>query len=289
MVNENIKKAVKAENRQVLTKELMQLLRQDRAFKTPAFEEAWDYVQKKVPDFAEPFDGEDFAPEADWNKEYLAEQISELEDNFCQRRIDHIKAVSQKVYHQGQGAAKASPQTHTATAAGQTKTTSRPSVGNPRGKVNNKVRQDVRERNVRHIINDLIMIIHNDRGLYTSEFADSLAYVKAAGIDVEEPFDGGDFAPESAWNDQYWAEQMAKLRFNFCQERIEHVKAIGRKLYPRVEPYTQTTGGYGQYQQQQQTYPGGSQGSSVNPWKAVAVAAAIAILGVGALLLFSKN
>ena len=152
-----------------------------------------------------------------------------------------------------------------------------------------QLKQDVEEKNIRHIINDLIMIIHNDRGLYTNEFEDALVYVRQAGITVEEPFDGKEFADESQWNDEYWARQMAELRFNFCRERIDHVKAVGRKLYPRKvrtqkpgQPHQlRTSPGQGTYNHQQ-----GGSGTNFS-LKTIGAIAAVVIVGV--ILLCSRN
>lgn len=244
MVSEEIKNLVQQNKHQDLVKALVGLLRKDRWFAKEDFNEAWNYVKSRMPDFGRPFDGKQFADEGKWNTDYLADQIGELEGNFCQERIDHIRNVSQKVLEEKRtdAAGTAEPSFGTADPMDRQPHESPKqkavdvsflAVGNPQGLVSDKLKQDVREKHVRHIVNDLLIIIHNDRGLYTSEFADSLSYVRAAGLNVEAPFDGGFFSDESQWNQDYWAEQMTELRFNFCEERIAHVRDIGRKLWPK--------------------------------------------------------
>lgn len=285
MVNEKIKNLVMQNDPQGLVQELVALIRNDRRFKTSDFDDAWTYVKKCMSDFGQPFDGESFADESGWDEDYLAQQVSKLSKNFCQERIDHIKEVSHKVYGIDAGRT-AQPQADVPAAPERKADTSFLAAGNPHGKVSAKLKKDVAEGNVRHAVNDLLIIIHNDRGLYTSEFADSLAYVRAAGLDVEVPFDGGDFADRSQWDSDYWASQMTELRFNFCVERIAHVRDIGRKLWPkRPQQYTQLQAS-GEPQgrpYRRQTYTGGTNGNF--SWKMVGgIAVAIIILGV---ILFS--
>lgn len=284
-VKEKLRKYIETDDKTGLKNELTNLLRNllrsNRDFND--FDDAWQYVKDRIPDFEDTFNEEQtpFEPREQWNRDYLLEQIMTLKHNFCQERIDHIKAVSQVLRRHKTSAPPQQSVTPSFSQIG--------SNGNPNGAVSAQLKQDVEEKNIRHIINDLIIIIHNDRGLYTSEFEDSLAYVKRAGLTVEEPFNGKAFADESQWNDDYWARQMAELRFNFCRERIDHVKAIGRKLYP---PKTRPQRNEQTHQQRtsssQETYYRQQGGSGTNfPMKTIGVVAAIVI--IGAILLCSRN
>lgn len=317
MVNEEIKNLVQQNKRQELVNALVELIKKDRRFAKDDFNNAWAFVKSCMPDFVQPFNGKEFADERDWNKDYLADQINELEGNFCQERINHIQNVSRKVYGESgtdaMGAADPSSwtanpldsQPHGAVRQ-KNMDASFLTAGNPQGKVSDKLKQDVQEKHVGHIVNDLLIIIHNDRGLYTSEFADSLSYVRAAGLNVEVPFDGGDFSDESGWNPEYWSEQMTELRFNFCEERIAHVRDIGRKLWPkqiqhtvnpnsdsrprhqtsssRQEQRTSST----QYGQQNSYHSYGDPASGNVIWKVVG-GVVVAILVLGAILISGRE
>lgn len=109
--------------------------------------------------------------------------------------------------------------------------------------ISEKLKHDVAEQNAVHVINDLISLIYEDRGFYTNAFSEAWDYVKQAHIpDLENvTYDGEAFEPNSDWTKDYWAKQIAALRFNFCQERIDHLKAVGRKLYPHVQQHSLTS------------------------------------------------
>lgn len=97
-----------------------------------------------------------------------------------------------------------------------------------------KLIEAVKERNALHIKNALTMITRRDRGFHTGEFDEALEYVKKQNIsDLYTPFDGEEFKPESEWNEEYWTEINVTLMDNFCPERIELLKKIGRKVYPQ--------------------------------------------------------
>lgn len=57
------------------------------------------------------------------------------------------------------------------------------------------------------------------------------------------PYDKGPMDKNPAhWNDDYLGSQKVELEFNFCPERIEHVKAVARKLHP-PKPASTVQGG----------------------------------------------
>lgn len=56
------------------------------------------------------------------------------------------------------------------------------------------------------------------------------------------PYDKGPMDKDPAhWNDDYLGSQKVELEFNFCPERIEHVKAVALKLHP-PKPATTSEG-----------------------------------------------
>ena len=44
--------------------------------------------------------------------------------------------------------------------------------------------------------------------------------------------DGEDFEPEEKWDEDYWALVASSLIDNFCEERIQHLEIVGKKVYP---------------------------------------------------------
>jgi hypothetical protein len=76
-------------------------------------------------------------------------------------------------------------------------------------------------------------IAHGDPNFSTNKFRELLAYVKSKHIDgLMQEFDGEDFASEKEWNEDYWALVASSLMDNFCDERINHLEEVGKKVYP---------------------------------------------------------
>ena len=88
----------------------------------------------------------------------------------------------------------------------------------------------VAEKNVVHIKSALTSIALKDRNFSTGEFDEALRFVAARGINLYEPFDGENFKTESEWDKNYWQYIKSSLEDNFCQERIDLLKRIGRKI-----------------------------------------------------------
>lgn len=87
------------------------------------------------------------------------------------------------------------------------------------------------------------VIAHEDSSFSTGKFMDTLAYVKGKNIpDLFQPYDGIPFAEEQDWSADYWSLAVSSLMDNFCQERIDHLRAVSSKVYPpRVS--AQSSGG----------------------------------------------
>ena len=91
----------------------------------------------------------------------------------------------------------------------------------------------VEERNVLHIKSALTSITLKDRNFSTGEFDEGLRYVESKNIaGLYDDFDGEELKPESEWNQDYWTYINVSLVDNFCKERIDLLKKIGRKIYP---------------------------------------------------------
>lgn len=84
----------------------------------------------------------------------------------------------------------------------------------------------------------------------------------AANVDgLYESYNNGPMDKEPAhWDDDYLGLQSAKLQSNFCPERIEHVKAVARKLHPPKPATTAQTSARTESTTQRQS--GGSDWSS---------------------------
>ncbi|SDB55437.1 hypothetical protein SAMN02910317_02874 [Ruminococcaceae bacterium FB2012] len=95
-------------------------------------------------------------------------------------------------------------------------------------------------------------ICYTDRSFSTNEFEEQLKHIKESGVDIiDDALDGELVSSGKAeFTDDDFANAVFELKYNFCRERIEDVKRIGRALYKpapkpvasvRKEP-TQTVG-----------------------------------------------
>lgn len=75
-------------------------------------------------------------------------------------------------------------------------------------------------------------IAHGDPNFSTNKFKETLAYVKTKNIQgLIQEYDGEEFETEDKWNEGYWALIASSLMDNFCEERIAHLEAVGKKVY----------------------------------------------------------
>jgi len=78
---------------------LYTILLSDPGFKTGRFDQA--IADIKAGNFEEVFqeyNGTEFKSENEWDKQYWDSVASDLVDNFCYERIEHLKEVSAKLY-----------------------------------------------------------------------------------------------------------------------------------------------------------------------------------------------
>lgn len=91
----------------------------------------------------------------------------------------------------------------------------------------------IQKKNLVGIYSVFYTIAHGDPAFSTGKFEEALAYVKSRHIDgFLQEFDGDEFEPEENWNEEYWAFLASTLIDNFCEIRIDHLKQVGRKVYP---------------------------------------------------------
>ena len=101
----------------------------------------------------------------------------------------------------------------------------------------------VAEKNIVAIKTALTSITLKDRNFSKGEFDEGLRYVESQNISgLYDAFDGESFKPESEWDQSYWTYINVSLMDNFCRERIDLLKKIGRKIYTaQVQTSTQPT------------------------------------------------
>jgi hypothetical protein len=98
-ISDDFKDDVKDKNVTHIRDTLTTIAHEDRAFKTGKFDAYLDYAKKaNISDLFDSFDGEEFKPKTDWDKDYWSYVCASLMDNFCKERIDHLKDVGEYVY-----------------------------------------------------------------------------------------------------------------------------------------------------------------------------------------------
>jgi hypothetical protein len=109
------------------------------------------------------------------------------------------------------------------------------------------IRQTLNEavsaRDIETIRNVLTTSMVQDPGFSSGVFEERLKRCLDSGISHSElfvPFEGAAISKDpQAWTKDYYAAQRTEFRYNFSLERLEHLKRIGRKLYPSALPYVQ--------------------------------------------------
>ena len=98
-----------------------------------------------------------------------------------------------------------------------------------------ELERDIAAKNIGHIRDELTTIALEDRGFYTGRFDEALEYVKGKHIDgLFDSFDKETFKVQEQWDGDYWGTLNASLMDNFCMERIDHLKEVGKAVYPKV-------------------------------------------------------
>lgn len=106
---------------------------------------------------------------------------------------------------------------------------------------------NVQPRDMFDIVGALMGYINADPQFKANDFEQAIQYVLNNGVSESELFaafdDSIDFeADSSKWNEEYYSFARVYLKDNFCKKRIDHVKAVAKKLYPSVStPVAQST------------------------------------------------
>lgn len=110
-------------------------------------------------------------------------------------------------------------------------------------KITKTLEEAVNKGDLTGIYSIFYTVLHEDPSFSTGKFDQLLAYVKSRNVKgLMQPFDGEEFEAEEKWNKEYWAIQASELVDNFCEERIEHLKKVGKKLYTHKKMDNHTSG-----------------------------------------------
>lgn len=91
----------------------------------------------------------------------------------------------------------------------------------------------ISKKNMVGVYSVFYTIAHGDPNFSTGKFRSVLNYVKMQNLEgFMQVFDGEEFETEEQWDEDYWALIASSLIDNFCEERINHLEEIGKKLYP---------------------------------------------------------
>ena len=130
-------------------------------------------------------------------------------------------------------------------------------------------------------------ICYTCRDFSNGEFDEVVAYVCGKGIELMDKEVVGELIStgKTVYTDEDFARAIFWLKKNFCQERIDDVKKIGKTLYKRTEKIQapQTTGTDPNAQSHQ-----ASNGSKIRYAGLVALGVAILAIAIILLILFKK-
>lgn len=90
-------------------------------------------------------------------------------------------------------------------------------------------------KDIYDIVGALMGYINADPFFKTNDFDEAIKYVLLNGITKEQLFDSFnselDFEENSEkWNEEYYSYARVYLKENFCEKRINHIKAVAQKL-----------------------------------------------------------
>jgi hypothetical protein len=104
--------------------------------------------------------------------------------------------------------------------------------------INKTLEEAIGNKDIKSIRNILTTSMVQDPGFNNGVFEERLKRCLVSGLtekDLFESFGGTAINTDSsAWTKDYYAAQRTEFRYNFSLERLEHLKMVGRKLYPSV-------------------------------------------------------
>lgn len=134
----------------------------------------------------------------------------------------------------------------------------------------------VLEKDPEKIYSSFYTILLSDPGFTTGKFDEAFQYVKSKNIEgFLQEHNGVPFAPMCDWDQQYWDAVASELVDNFSMERINHLKQVGKAVYP-MEGAREPAGKKTQKKTEAAQLPEKRQTSNLG--KLIAVAAAVLLL-----------
>lgn len=100
---------------------------------------------------------------------------------------------------------------------------------------NQNIIDAVAKRNITNIRSVLKSCMSQDPNFSRNIYQEALEYILSNSIARENLFDQPDnetFKGKQEWDKSYLDSVMGDLLFNFSEERINHIKEVGRYLYP---------------------------------------------------------
>jgi hypothetical protein len=106
--------------------------------------------------------------------------------------------------------------------------------------INKTLDEAIRSKDIKAIRDVLTTSMVQDPGFSKGVFEERLKRCHIADISDSElfvSFEGSAINRDpNAWTKDYYAEQRTEFRYNFSRERLDHLKKVGRKLYPSGIP-----------------------------------------------------
>lgn len=98
-ISKTLEEALESKNIGRIRSVFYTIAHEDPSFSTGKFRQTLDFVKgKEISGLFDIFDGGEFKDESEWTSEYWADVASELMDNFCEERINHLQKVGQKIF-----------------------------------------------------------------------------------------------------------------------------------------------------------------------------------------------
>lgn len=98
-ISKTLENAIETKNVSRIRSAFYTIAHEDPGFSSGKFRNTLNYVKtKNIPGLFDPYDGAVFEDETKWTKDYWAKVASDLVDNFCEERIEHLQKVGAKLY-----------------------------------------------------------------------------------------------------------------------------------------------------------------------------------------------
>ncbi|MBO5020450.1 MAG: hypothetical protein J6D52_07280 [Clostridia bacterium] len=99
-------------------------------------------------------------------------------------------------------------------------------------KLSKTMEDAISTKDISRIYSSFYTILLSDPGFATEKFNQVFNEVVSRNIEgLIQKYDGKTFESSEMWNQQYWDKVASELMDNFCRERIEHLKEVGKKVY----------------------------------------------------------